>query len=79
MGVFRTKQETLRTNFEFSDHQPVYLKVKLSEPKPIKIKKEIIEEEEKTPHKKKIKKIITRKIINKQDSSVKIIKDTIYE
>ena len=73
------ENKTLRTNFEFSDHQPVYLKVKLSEPKPIKIKKEIIEEEEKTPHKKKIKKIITRKIINKQDSSVKIIKDTIYE
>lgn len=73
------ENKTLRTNFEFSDHQPVYLKVKLAEPKPIKIKKEIKNEEEKTPNKKKIKKIITTKIINSSDSSFIIKKDTIYE
>jgi endonuclease/exonuclease/phosphatase family metal-dependent hydrolase len=56
------ENKTLKTGFEFSDHQPIYLKVQITEPmrKPVKKKKEEV---------KPVKKVVKKKIVKKKISS----------
>jgi len=61
------ENKTIKTGFNFSDHQPIYLKVRLKTAEPVKPIKKIIEKT-----KEAVKKVVKKKIIKK-----KINKDSI--